>query len=127
DAGGSQSVHQRLAKQIPARAVVAPDGYLAADAVCSEIRRVCPSNRARRFRREIPIDDAADVVLSKDSGCDGHGSENRTGPNAPLPSPRISALGCRESTRSLRQARRAARCLTSAESSPLLAGPVEPH
>ena len=41
--------------------------------VLGEVRRVRAAERVGRVGRQVAVDDAADVVLAKDPGGDGHG------------------------------------------------------
>ena len=78
NAGLREAVHQCIAQLGSTRSIVAAHGDGAQPrpgafaCVLAEKRRISTTDGPRRFGRKIASNDAADVVLSKDSLCDGH-------------------------------------------------------
>src|SRR5581483_5969429 len=71
-AADRQRRHQSVAQHGPARPIVAPDRDRPLYAALGQERGIRPADGTRGFGREVPPDDAANVVLTEDPGRDGH-------------------------------------------------------
>src|SRR5579862_6040115 len=72
-AADGQCRHQRIAEHGTARAIVAANRDRPLYTALGQQRGVGSTDRTRGFGREVPPDDAANVVLAEDPGRDGHG------------------------------------------------------